>query len=248
MRSRSYNLAIETASRHGSLALGRGDELLATVALPVQRRHRVGLLPGIAAICAEHDVTAGDLGELYVSLGPGSFTGLRVAMASAATLSLAQPVKIVGVPTLEALARNTPTEHERVAVCLNVKRGTAWSAVYEREGDGWRIIVEPALRSLGELLELAARPTALLGDPLPTPPEVPEPWPAGVTVLNGELARPRAEAVWRIGRERARQQMFIPPADLRPIYAREPEAVTLWNQRHAPAAAPSPNPKLEIRN
>ncbi|MEX2672315.1 MAG: tRNA (adenosine(37)-N6)-threonylcarbamoyltransferase complex dimerization subunit type 1 TsaB [Phycisphaeraceae bacterium] len=224
-----FNIAIETASRQGSLTLGRGDALLASVDLPVQRRHRVGLLPGIASLCAEHDVEPEQLDEVYVSLGPGSFTGLRVAMTGAIALSVARSLRLVGVPTLDVVARNTPAGHQRVAVCLNVKRETAWCGVFERQGAGWTATVEPALRTLDELFKVAARPVALVGDPLPA---LPDPLPGGVTVLPASHARPRAEAVWRIGRERASEDRYTPSTALAPIYARPPEAVTLWDQRH----------------
>ncbi|MFA9478166.1 tRNA (adenosine(37)-N6)-threonylcarbamoyltransferase complex dimerization subunit type 1 TsaB [Phycisphaerales bacterium AB-hyl4] len=243
----TYNLAIETASRAGSLALGRGDALLATVDLPVQRRHRVGLLPGVATLCEAHGVTAEQLGEVYVSLGPGSFTGLRVAMASAVTLSVANAsMRLVGVPTLDVLARNTPSEYASVAVCLNVKRGSAWCGVFVRHDDDWQATVEPGLRSMDELLAVSPRPTAVLGDPLPT---LPDPLPTDVTVLPSELARPRAEAVWRLGRLLAQEGRYTASTALLPIYARPPEAVTLWDQRHRPTqASTGMNTKLETRN
>ncbi len=85
-----YNLAIETSSRSASIALGCADRLIEAVDLPPQRRHNVGLMPAIDRLCGAHGVTPRDLAEVYVSLGPGSFTGLRVAVAAVKMLALAQ--------------------------------------------------------------------------------------------------------------------------------------------------------------
>lgn len=228
MRPGPFNLAIETSTRAASLCLGRGDEIIAAVDLPPQRRHRVGLLPGLAALCREHDVTPDQLGELYVSLGPGSFTGLRVAMASVKMLALAHPLKLVGVPTLNALAQRAPADARHVAVCLNLKRETMWCGLFERRGGSLSAASEPALRTMDELLAAAPRPVAVLGDPLPAR----STWPEDVRVLPAELARPEASAVWRVGRAMAARGAFVEPAQLAPIYARPPEAVQLWNERH----------------
>ncbi len=195
-----YNLAIETASRRGVIALGRGDRLLEAAELPVKRRHNIELIPAIASLCEKHGVAPAQLGEVYVSLGPGSFTGLRIALATVKMLALAHGCRVVGVPTLEALCR----EHPEAMVCLNVKRGSAWSA-----GPGH----EPALRSLEEI-EAAGLPIV------------------SEAIEGAAAPRFNVEQVWALGRVRAKTGARDEPATLSPRYIREPEAVTLWNQRH----------------
>ncbi|MEM7627328.1 MAG: tRNA (adenosine(37)-N6)-threonylcarbamoyltransferase complex dimerization subunit type 1 TsaB [Planctomycetota bacterium] len=197
-----YNLAIETSTRTGRVALGRGDELLACVELPAKRRHNLDLVPTIDRVCRDHGVAPPDLAELYVSLGPGSFTGLRSAVATSKMLALSLGVKLVGVPTLDVLR----VQHPEEVVCLNVKRDTAWSA-----GPG----MEPGLRSLDEL-RAAGRP--LVAD----------------TLDDATPAEPGVEVVWRLGRAAAAANRYDDPLALAPLYIREPEAVTLWDQKHGP--------------
>ena len=187
-----HNLAIETSGRTGAIALGRGDELLAVVDLPQQRRHTLELMPTIDRLCREHGVGACDLGEVCVSLGPGSFTGLRVALATVKMLALAGGVRVVGIPSIDALR----LEHPEAMVLLNIKRGSAYCA-----GPGF----PPALRPLGEIEAIG----------LPTVSDV----------------TPGVETVWRLGCQRAAAGDFDDPATLVPAYIREPEAVTLWNER-----------------
>jgi len=196
----SWNLAIETAARRGVIALGRDDDLLELAELPVKRRHNIELIPAIAALCEKHGVTAAQLAEVYVSLGPGSFTGLRIALATVKMLALVHGTRVVGVPTLDALCRR----HPGALVCLNVKRGGAWSA-----GPGH----EPALRTLAQI-EATGLPIVSEAIDGATPP-----------VFSVEPVR-------AIGRQRAAAGAFDDPATLSPRYIREPEAVTLWNQRH----------------
>jgi len=200
-----HTLILETASRHGEAALARGDELLEVVTVPRQRRHGVELMPAVAALCDRHGVTPAALAAVVVSLGPGSFTGLRIAVATAKMLAMAVPAagtRVVGVPTIDALRLT----HPGAMVCLNVKRDTAWSAGPPGSG------IEPALRPLDDI---RATGLPLVGEAM------------------GGVGPPRfsAEAVWRVARPRLATGDADDPAALAPLYVREPEAVTLWRER-----------------
>ena len=199
------NLAVETSSRRGRVALGRGAEVLEIAELPAARRHNLDLVPSIDALLRGRDAGPADLGELYVSLGPGSFTGLRIAVATAKMLSLTVGLRIVGVPTLELLA----VQHPGSMVCLNVKQGTAWST-----GPGH----PPAFRSLEQLRDSGL---PLIAD----------------TLEDAAPAEPDVAVLYRLGHAAAQAGRYDDPLSLAPLYLREPEAVTLWDQRHGP---PSP--------
>ena len=131
-------IAIDTSTGDGQIALGRGNALLETRPLPTRHRHNLELVPTLDALLTDHGHTPRDLRDIYLSLGPGSFTGLRIALATAKMLALTLHVKLVGVPTLDVLRE----QHPKAMVCLNVKRDTAWSA-----GPGY----DPALRPLDEI-------------------------------------------------------------------------------------------------
>jgi tRNA threonylcarbamoyladenosine biosynthesis protein TsaB len=231
-----YSLALETSSACASVALGCGDDLLEEVTLPPPRRHRVDLMPAVDDLCRRHRVTPADLAELFISTGPGSFTGLRIGITTAKALAAALPVRLVAVPTLDVLACNAPSDRP-AAPCLNLKRQSVFTAVYQRHGDAWRTVLEPALRTGDELLAAAPRPLTVIGDPLPEPAHG---WPAEVRLITGDEARPRAAHLWRLGRLAALAGRFVEPDALLPLYARPPEAVELWQARHgADSATPS---------
>src|SRR5688500_8967170 len=104
----AHNLAIETSTRVGSVTLGRGDEVVQTVEMPEQRRHTVDLMPTIDKLCQRHSLAPADIGEMYVSVGPGSFTGLRIGIATAKALAQVLGMRLIAVPTLEVVAQNVP--------------------------------------------------------------------------------------------------------------------------------------------
>lgn len=237
MRHRAYNLAIETSGRIGSVTLGKmasdgppGGQIVASTTMPEQRRHTVDLMPTIDRLAREHGVTPTDLAEVYVSIGPGSFTGLRIGIATAKMLALSLGARLVGVPTLDVLAHNAPPEIDCVATCLNLKRDTVYANVFRREADGWQPLREPSLTTMDELLWRCPRPVGLIGDPLPP---LPENGTAGATLLPPTFAHARSEIVWKLGRSRAERNAFTPEPELLPLYVRQPEAVELWNQREA---------------
>jgi tRNA threonylcarbamoyl adenosine modification protein YeaZ len=199
MADRRHNLALETSGHAASVVLGHGDELLATFTLSKKRRHHLDLMTGVDHLCREHAVAPAGIGEVYLALGPGSFTGLRVAVATAKMLALTLGGKIVGVPTLDVLR----AQHPEAMVCLNVKRGTAWCAGPDHE---------PALRPLEEI--------EALGLPL-----------VADTLDGATPAEPDPGVLWRLGRTAAKAGRYDDPLTLAPLYIREPEAVTLWDQR-----------------
>jgi tRNA threonylcarbamoyladenosine biosynthesis protein TsaB len=228
MPDRTYNLAIETSSRHGSVTLGGGDELLETIELPEQQRHAVELMPAIEKLFQAHTAKPAQLGEIYVSIGPGSFTGLRVGLTTAKVLAHVTGARLVAVPTLEVVVHNAPADRPHVAVMLNAKRGQCFTGLFQRENGAWKPLIAPSLLSPEQLLERAPRPLAIIGDHLP-----PQEWPGEVQLLGSALATPRSEVVWRLGRQLAAAGRFADPASLTPLYVRLPEAEELWQARHA---------------
>lgn len=247
MRDRPYNLAIETSDHLGWLTLGKEDEILESILIAAERgqatsalRPRRGsdLMPTLEALCQRHDVLPTDLGEIYVSTGPGSFTGLRVAMAAVKMLARFMEVRVVGVPTIDVVALQVPAEDPlpaNLAIALNFKRLTAYAALYKRDVDQdpskWIAQNKACVMSMDELLDQPEHPLALMAPALP----VDFPLPAHVTRLEADLGQPHSDSVWLLGRQAARQGLYTDPRQLLPIYARPPEAVELWNQRHGSA-------------
>ena len=97
-------LAIDTATQYASLALYNQDGLYAEETWYAGRNHTVELMPRIVRTLALANLKAANLTALAVSLGPGSFTGVRIGLAVAKGMALPHKLPVVGVPTLEATA------------------------------------------------------------------------------------------------------------------------------------------------
>jgi tRNA threonylcarbamoyladenosine biosynthesis protein TsaB len=111
-------LAIDTALSGCSVAIVRGDEILASRIEPMARGQAERLAPLVDQLMADFGVGFADIETIAVTTGPGAFTGLRVGLAFARGLALALDKPCIGVSTLEVLA--TAASHPRVLAAVAV--------------------------------------------------------------------------------------------------------------------------------
>jgi tRNA threonylcarbamoyladenosine biosynthesis protein TsaB len=228
-------LAIETSARTGSIAAVEDGNVVAEEQFEHGLQHAAQIVPIIDRLCRAQGGrgwTAGDVDELYVSAGPGSFTGLRIGITLAKTMALATGVKLVAVPTVCVLVENAPAEARHVVLVLDAKREQIFTARFERDESGKWVEREPAhLDSLVATLARAPRPLHLLGEGLPYHEKFVPRGDAGVIVTLSELWRPTARVVAQIGGAMAREGQFSDPDRFAPIYIRKPEAEEKWEQQ-----------------
>ncbi|HIE12901.1 MAG TPA: tRNA (adenosine(37)-N6)-threonylcarbamoyltransferase complex dimerization subunit type 1 TsaB [Desulfotomaculum sp.] len=139
----SYVLGIDTATAVLGVAVVGKDGLLAERSTLGERLHSVRLIPFIQDLLVEAGIALRDLTGIAVSIGPGSFTGLRLGLTAAKTLAQALDLPVVGVPTLLALA--APLLPGGIPVCpvLTSRRSEAYAAVYQQNGQGVKTAVMP---------------------------------------------------------------------------------------------------------
>lgn len=106
MAQKPIILALETSSRIGSVALGTGDKMLAETTFSEPLRHSAEIFPVIRNLMDQFGYEPGMIEHTYISIGPGSFTGLRIAATAAKMMNLASSVKVVSVDTLDVIAAN----------------------------------------------------------------------------------------------------------------------------------------------
>lgn len=229
-------LAIEMSQRQGSIALRAApDAEILTERVPPATDERDELMPAIAALVARAGLAPGDLAVVAVSIGPGGFTGLRVAVATAKALAFATGARTVGVPSALVVARAVgfaPGAREgMVGVALAAKGESAW---FERIGLRAGV---PATR-IGALHTAADAPIAGLVA-LATDAFLPATW----VERAAELGVPLVPAVWNAaaclqeGERLLAAGARTDAAHLTPVYPRPPEAVTLWEARKSAAEA-----------
>ncbi len=227
------SIAIETSCRAGGVALGLGDQSAKVARFDASRRAATQIITHLDALLVGLHLSPSDLEELYVSIGPGSFTGLRVGVTVARTLAQAIPrLRCVAVPTPSVIAENARSlDWENLGVILDCKQGEFHASLFCRRGG----LVVPAgegrVVSAEEFLAWAPRPILLIGEGL----GYHELLAQGVGIAPGVPGvdhLPSAEGVWRVGRRMASRGEFTDYRRLLPTYARNPEAVRLWNLRH----------------
>lgn len=236
-------LAIETSGRVGSVALAEDGRVVAGDQFPHGLRHAAEMIPRIDRLCASLGIGPRDLGEIAVSIGPGSFTGLRIGVTLAKTLAMVTGARLIAVPTVRAVARNAPDPATELIVVLDAKRERIFTAALSRNGSDW-IEREPAhLDDLGSMLSRAPRPVWLLGDGIPAHRQFLPPTDMLVHLTSPELWQPRASAVVAEARILAAAGDFIEPDRLVPVYLRKAEAEEVWERKH-PGEASSEQERL----
>ncbi|MBM7642815.1 tRNA (adenosine(37)-N6)-threonylcarbamoyltransferase complex dimerization subunit type 1 TsaB [Streptococcus loxodontisalivarius] len=122
-------LAFDTSSKALSVALFADETLLGEITINVKKNHSISLMPSIDYLVATCDLTPKDLDRIVVAQGPGSYTGLRVAVATAKTLAYALKIDLVGVSSLAAL---TDVAFDGLVVpVMDARRNNVYVGFYE---------------------------------------------------------------------------------------------------------------------
>jgi tRNA threonylcarbamoyladenosine biosynthesis protein TsaB len=200
------DLAFDTSSSVGSIALGNDKVVVQSIEFHAPQRHSAALFPALSRL----GIPRLKLRRIVVGLGPGSFSGIRVSLAAAQAIALAQNVPVVGICSAFSIAVQRP-EVTRLGVFADAKRREAFCTIFSHG----QLEKETYLIPFAELEEHAAKFTlAASAEPL-----------AGIP----ERIYPRARDLLSLPADLAAWKTEQP---LEPIYLREPVAA-------APVAAPA---------
>jgi tRNA threonylcarbamoyladenosine biosynthesis protein TsaB len=213
-------LSIDTASSLASIALSTEGEVTALRAWECRRNHTVELLPAIDALLVETQVPKEDLSAVFVSTGPGMYTGLRVGISIAKGLAHALCLPLIGVGRLELDAYpHRAFDGDIVAIHRAGRGELAWAAYRD---DPWREVLAPQLSKPSELAGAIEERTLFTG-------EIDDDLVAGLRAELGGLAQlalpstnGRVPALAALGHQRLMAGHSAEPALLRPIYLRPP--------------------------
>lgn len=168
--SRVRVLAIETSTSQAKVALCDSGKLVLERASARQKQSAERLLPLIAELLSEAGWPASSIERLGVSVGPGSFTGLRVGIACAQGLSLGLGIPLLGVTSLQAMARAVPSTIPGLRVALlDARRGEVFVGVYEagpRAAERLAPFAIPAGTAASALAEQLPAPLVWIGSGL----------------------------------------------------------------------------------
>ena len=229
-------LAIETATIVSSVAVAEEGKLLAEVTAAAKLTHSETLQPHIKQAMEMARVKREDIGAIAVSLGPGSFTGLRIGLAAAKGLAYAWGVPIVGVPTLEAMADNFPVPGATVVPLIDAQKGNAYMACYSRDEEGLKEVQPIEILPLDEVVKRCGameKNVILCGDMVKKLAD--KELPKNVILAPFTHILPRAATVAALGLERLAKGEEDNVMNLEPFYIRRSEAEVLWEKRHPEA-------------
>lgn len=159
-------LALDTSTRTIGLSLYTDSQVLGEFIWTSPDYHTVELAPAVAELLEKSRVSVGELAALAVALGPGSFTGLRIGLALAKGLVLAQKIPLVGVPTLDILAAAQPlTDPDlNLAAILQAGRGRFAVGWYRVQEGHWQANAQLEVLTLDQLIERIQSPTLVCGE------------------------------------------------------------------------------------
>jgi tRNA threonylcarbamoyladenosine biosynthesis protein TsaB len=135
-------LAFDTSTEYLSIALRLEGKTLLRECV-AEQKHSSLLLPMVSEVLAEAEISLSQLDCIAFGVGPGSFTGLRIACSVAQGLAFGAGIPLIGISTLQALAQACGAR--RVIAAMDARMGEIYHAAYEKSGDTWREVMAPTV-------------------------------------------------------------------------------------------------------
>jgi len=226
IRNPQLVLGIETATFCGGVALLADDRLIASRTLNALTTYSARLLPAIKELFREAGKTLNELTGLAVSIGPGSFTGVRIGLSEAKGLAVALGIPIVGVSTLEALAVRAGRNPRLVCPVVDARRGETFVAAYRwrRGAELPKQAITPAVMPIQDFVARLRGPCLFLGDgALRYRAQIESAMPDAAFAPAHRIL-PSAEEVAWLGCRRLARGEADDPAQIEPVYIRASDA------------------------
>ena len=224
-------LALDTATGVCTVGLVQDGHVLAEYDISVGLTHSEGLMPQLDQMFARTGIKKEEIDRIAVSIGPGSFTGLRIGLAAAEAMAYAWQCGICGVNTLRAMAYNIPLAGVVLAPVLDAQKGNYYTAFYEWVSGELKELqpVEMADReTLLQQLQRCGKPVLLMGE---CERLLKQDLPDGILTAPEPVRLPKASSVALAAEGRkvlTGEDVFT----LRPYYIRKSEAEELWDKKH----------------
>ena len=210
-------LSIDTSTKYLGVAVAVGSDVVASLHDKGALQHSSRLIPSIDKVLKNADLELKDIDAIALGIGPGSFTGLRIGVATCKGINMALGIPIVAVPTLDVIAYNFINTKEKI-LCptIDAKKEKLYACLYEVRNTTLKRLTDYMLTDIDGLLDKIDKPTLLFGD--------------GIE-LYGERAKknpfvhisekewlPKAEIVVKLALAKAKRKEFANPDKLVPMY------------------------------
>lgn len=231
-----YVLGIDTATLVCSAAIAEPARIVSELTMYTRRTHSERLMPAIQQLISDAGLSPQDLGGIAVSIGPGSFTGLRIGITTAKSMAFALGIPVVGVPTLDALAAQFPYSKRIICPILDAQKGRVYTALYDTSEGYPRRLSEYEVLDIKELTSRvinAGEPVIISGEAADFSEQLQQVDPLLLTVASPLNRMPRGASSAVLGMRQLISGIGQDPQTLLPLYIRRSEAEELWEQRHS---------------
>jgi tRNA threonylcarbamoyladenosine biosynthesis protein TsaB len=220
-------LGLDTSTMMTTCAVMEDETLLGEFSLSLDMSHSEALVPMIGELMDNLGMKIGDMDGFAVSKGPGSFTGLRIGLATAKGFAHVTGKPIVGVSSLEVLADNM-YGHEIVVPMMDARRDRVFTAIYTMDNDQWVPVLKPDALPVEDLIQIINRDherVTLVGDgAVRYRSEFLEGLRGKVLFAPGSLNLSRAASVCRLGMLRLLNGQLDDMFTMAPEYLRDSQA------------------------
>jgi tRNA threonylcarbamoyladenosine biosynthesis protein TsaB len=225
-------LTVDTSTHCGSVAVSRGETILGEVLLNIKSNHTDRLLVTIRQLLTDIGVTTEGLDALGVVVGPGSFTGLRVGVATVKGLAMALDKPVAGVSSLRTMALQVPFPRHPLCVLLDARKKEVYAGLFGWEGGMPVSLAEEAVLPPEKLLQDLEGEVLFAGDgALAYRTLIVRQLGARAHFIPWPLHLPRASSAAALALVDLRQGRTIPLELLAPRYIRLSEAEIMWTRR-----------------
>lgn len=226
-------LALETATMCGSVAIVAEGRCVAEFSLQTGETHSRRLLASVDWLMREAAVEWPDFDAVAVSLGPGSFTGLRIGLATAKGLAMAADTKIIGIGTLDGMAAQCAEADILICPVLDARKKEVYCGFYRCDKHGMpRLQGECQVISPEQLCEKINEPVVFMGDGVEVyGPLFRERLAGLLREVPPGIYFPRAASIGLLASDKWQENDFADPTIVEPIYIRPSEAELLFGDK-----------------
>ncbi|MFO7761869.1 MAG: tRNA (adenosine(37)-N6)-threonylcarbamoyltransferase complex dimerization subunit type 1 TsaB [Thermodesulfobacteriota bacterium] len=219
-------LALENSGMCGSVALTCSSFCIGEYSLQSRRTHSKRLLPTVQRLMEDAGVSWQDMDGIAVSIGPGSFTGLRIGLSAAKGLATAASLPLIGISSLKSLAWQYSYVSPRICAMIDARKKEVYCALFQPEGGGVlkRLTADMAL-SPEKVIEYITEPTLLIGDGVQVYQDLIKKELGTMAIIPPpHLSFPRAAALGFLALSSWEENDFLDISRATPVYIRPSEA------------------------
>ena len=218
-------LCVDSSTMYGSVAIVSDSGCISEHSLVSRITHSKRLLTSIQTIMQECELKWPDLDGLAITIGPGSFTGLRIGLTTIKGICMATGLPLIGISSLEALACQFPYCSLPICPILDARKQEVYTALYHTTSGTIRTDMEPCVTGIDTLAANIHEPTLFVGDGVDVYKDtIIEKLATNALFAPPQLIFPKATATGTLALRQFNMNQFLDPASAAPIYIRPSDA------------------------